>query len=299
MIFILILLLFFSFFLLIKLHIKKHQECELVSILTDYLNDKMDIKIGENINSQIAMLLNNIQENQSYLVQSALEEHDKLQSLISDLSHQLKTPLTNLKMYQSILDDDDLSVKEIQTFKEKIRTQMAKIEWIVHSLINCMRLEENIITFSVEILPVKFTIIDAIDSIQINADLKEIKLELSLEFNQRIMVLHNFNWTREVLINILDNAIKYSPVKSSINIHLETTEMYTVICISDQGMGIRAEEINQIFQRFYRSSDTKNTEGSGIGLYLSRLILEKEQAYITVESTLKKGSTFKIWLQNA
>lgn len=288
----------FSLFLLTKLYIKKRQEHALVSILTDCLNNKMDTIIDENINSQISMLLNNLQENQLYLVESSLEEHNKLQSLISDLSHQLKTPLTNLKMYQSFLDEDDLSIKEIQKFKEKMRAQMSKIEWVIHSLINCMRLEENIIDFSAEALPVKPTIVDAIDSVQFSADLKEINLKLSPQFDHRILVCHNYNWTREVLINILDNAIKYSPPRSNIDIHLEETEMYTVICVSDQGMGIHTEEINQIFQRFYRSPDTKSIEGSGIGLYLSRLILEKEHAYITVESTVKKGSTFKIWLEN-
>lgn len=298
MIFVIIaLLLMMIFYLLLIVIHKCKQERKIIYTLEDFSNNNLNVIVNETLDSQVTMLLKNIRENQEYVIESAFYEKNNLQGIISDLSHQLKNPLTNVKMYHTLLDEDDLTVEEIQLFKEKLRIQLSKIEWVIHSLINCMRLEEGSIHFEFEPLPISRTIKDAVDSIRINADVKNISIKTDC-IVQQISILHNYNWTREVFINVLENAIKYSCENTEITISINKTELYTIICITDEGIGIKENELNLIFQRFYRSTDVKNAEGSGIGLYLSRLILEKENGYITVESIYGKGSTFKIWLQN-
>lgn len=288
------------FYLLFVISSQKKQMQQIILLLKNFSNQEdIDIPITENFDSHVAMLLKYIQTQHICIEESSRKDRDKLQILISDLSHQLKTPLTNLKMYQCILDDDDLTPNEIQKFKEKLKIQISKIEWIVHSLINCMGLEENTISFSVESLPIHATILEAIESVQFSAELKNIQITLSEQFNQKISVIHNLNWTREIFINILENAIKYSDYNSEIVVNIYRTELYSIISITDFGIGIKKHELNKIFQRFYRSPEVSNIEGNGIGLYLSRLISEKENGYITVESTYKNGTTFNIWLPNS
>lgn len=133
----------------------------------------INFPINENFDSQIAMLLKALQKNQLSIIESSVKDKDMLQSLISDLAHQLKTPLTNLKMYQRILDDPSLTLEENELFKNKLKVQVSKIEWIVHSLVNCMKLEENTISFTTKSLPIKKTLIESIDSVQFSADFKK------------------------------------------------------------------------------------------------------------------------------
>lgn len=179
-----------------------------------------------------------------------------------------------------------------------MKVQISKIEWIVQSLVNCMKLEEKTISFTTKSLPLKKTIFDAIDGVQFIADLKNIRIICNESSTWNINVVHNYNWTREVFINVLENAIKYSDDNSEIFIDIFKTELYSIISISDNGIGIKKQDFNKIFQRFYRCPEVCHLNGSGIGLYLSRLILERQNGYITVESVHKKGSTFKIWLPN-
>ena len=111
-------------------------------------------------------------------------------------------------------------------------------------------------------------------------------------------LLHNRKWTAEVFENILENAIKYSDENTQIKIAVNPMEMYTAVSFSDQGIGIASSEFQDIFRRFYRSPMVRDREGAGIGLCLSKMILEKEKGYLTVESKLGKGSCFTVYLQN-
>ena len=148
-----------------------------------------------------------------------------------------------------------------------------------------------------DMYPIRNTIMQAMDSVALKAANKDIEIIATEEISD-VKVYHNFKWTREVFENILENAIKYSPCKSIIKISIEQLETYTKISIEDSGIGIRDEEYVKIFQRFYRSKDVENAEGSGIGLYLCRLILENEKGSITVKSQYGKGSVFSVFLLN-
>ena len=123
-------------------------------------------------------------------------------------------------------------------------------------------------------------------------------IRLTMEPFEDMQLYHNRRWTAEVFVNLLENAVKYTEKDGSISIRVRPCELYTEIQIADNGRGIRREELTDIFRRFYRSPEVENVEGSGIGLYLSNLILEKEKGYITAASEYGEGSCFSVFLRN-
>ena len=210
--------------------------------------------------------------------------------------HQLKTPLANLSLYTEILETGELAPEKKAEFADKMQRQIEKLNWIVESLSKMVKLEQNIDEFEVQDTKIKQTILDAVDAVYAKLEKKGIRLEME-EFDDRLLY-HNRKWTVEVFVNLLENAIKYTEPGGAIRIQVRPYELYTEIQIADTGRGIRQEELTDIFKRFYRSPEVENMEGSGIGLYLSNLILEKEKGYITAVSEYGKGSCFSVFLQN-
>ena len=253
-----------------------------------------DIREGEI--SALAAKAKRIQEKVDSGIIRAEEEKEQVKSLISNMSHQLKTPLAGLMMYREMLEDEGLDVSTRRRFLEKMKGQSEKIDWILQSLFKMVNLEQGAVVFEAEALPVRDTILDAVTASLDKADRREIEI-LTEPFEERIL-WHNRKWTAEVLVNLLENAVKYTEPGGRITISVRPMEMYTEIAVSDTGRGIRQEELTEIFKRFHRSRDVENIEGSGIGLYLSRLILEHEKGYITAASVPGEGSTFSVFLQN-
>ena len=211
------------------------------------------------------------------------------------MSHQLKTPLGNVMMYRELLETQQ-DVCQQRLFLKKMKQQLDKTDWILQSLFKMTRLEQGAIQFEAQAASIKNTLLDAVNSVYERAEKK--KIQISAVPFEDIRLLHNPKWTAEVFCNILENAVKYSKENSRIQIQVIPMELYTEIQISDEGIGIHKEELTQIFKRFYRSREVENMEGSGIGLYLARLILEKEKGYMTVTSEYGKGSSFHVFLQN-
>ena len=229
-------------------------------------------------------------------ISTAEEEKEQVKSLISNMSHQLKTPLAGLMMYREMLEDEGTDEEMRKRFLGKMKGQSEKIDWILKSLFKMVNLEQGAVVFEAEALPVRDTILDAVAASLDKADRRGIEI-LTEPFEDRLL-WHNRKWTAEVLVNLLENAVKYTEPGGCITISVNPMEMYTEIAVRDTGRGIRKEELNEIFKRFYRSRDVENIEGSGIGLYLSRLILEQEKGYMTAESELGEGSKFSVFLQN-
>lgn len=253
-----------------------------------------DIKEGEI--SALASKAKRIQEKVDLGIQSAEEEKEQVKSLISNMSHQLKTPLAGLMMYRELLEDENLDAATRKKFLVKMRYQSEKIDWILQSLFKMVDLEQGVIAFEAGSLPIKATIQDAVTAVLDKADKKEIDI-LTEDFQDRNL-WHNRKWTAEVLINLLENAVKYTRSGGQVCISVHPMELYTELRIRDTGIGIRQEEQTEIFKRFYRSKEVENLEGAGIGLYLSRMILEQEKGYIMVHSVIGEGSTFSVFLQN-
>lgn len=229
-------------------------------------------------------------------IKSNQEEKDKITGLISDLSHQLKTPLANITMYTELLKDPSLSEDERMEFIERTREQAGKMQWLMNTLLHASRLETGSMEFEVAPTAIKETLAAGISSVYAQAQEKNIAITIKEFDNCKLQ--HNRKWTIEALTNILDNAIKYSPEYTTITIQVEPMELYTRIQVQDQGIGIAREEFNLIFQRYYRSNRVEQTEGAGLGLYLAQLIFNKQGGYITVDSKPGHGSCFSLYLKN-
>lgn len=265
----------------------------LEQVLSQEKIELSDVKEGEL--SALVSKINRIQEVLGKQIEQAEEEKEQVKSLVSNMSHQLKTPLANLSVYTDILSSQNLEVPKKAEVTEKIKKQIEKLDWIIGSLGKMVKLEQNVILFRAEGNPIRQTILDAIDAIYEKAEKKEITL-LAEPYEDHLLY-HNRKWTAEVFVNLLENAVKYTDRGGEIRIRVHPYEIYTEIQFQDNGCGIHEKEITEIFKRFYRSPETEHIEGSGIGLYLSNLILEKEKGYLVVKSFYGKGSCFSVFLQ--
>lgn len=253
-----------------------------------------DVKEGEL--SALASKINRIQEILGKQIEQAQEEKEQVKSLVSNMSHQLKTPLANLSVYTDILTNQDLEAQKKAEVTEKIKKQIEKLDWMIGSLGKMVKLEQNVILFEAQGNSIRQTILEAVDAIYEKAEKKEITL--FVESYEDRLLFHNRKWTAEVFVNLLENAVKYTDRGGEIWIRVRPYEIYTEIQFQDNGCGIHEEEITEIFKRFYRSREVEHIEGSGIGLYLSNLILEKEKGYLVVKSVYGEGSCFSVFLQN-
>lgn len=224
-------------------------------------------------------------------------EKNSIKSLISDISHQIKTPIANITMYNDTLIDRELSESNRLIFLNNMKSQINKLEWLVQALIKMSRLENGIIKLNLMEYEISETIADALSSIYLKAEKKNISIRVNCHHS--IKAFYDPKWTGEAIFNILDNAVKYTCNGGSIKINVESWELFTKIDIIDSGIGIDNEEINNIFKRFYRIKSVSIIDGVGIGLYLSREIVRMESGYIKVNSQKGVGSTFSIFLPNS
>lgn len=231
-----------------------------------------------------------------YLTSSKLSEHkinlekEKIKELVSDISHQTKTPLTNINLYSQLLLEQNLD-DESKYLANEIHKQTQKLNFLIQSLVKTSRLE----TGTFQLIPQKNSfdvlITKSIEQMKKKSEIKNIKINYS---ETNVKAVFDMKWTSEALCNILDNAIKYSNKNSIINVSVKDYEMFADIIVEDNGIGISENEIEKIFGRFYRGTNVLEDEGIGIGLYLAREIIEKQNGYIYVESVINRGSVFKI-----
>ena len=224
-------------------------------------------------------------------------EKQTIQEMISDISHQVKTPIANLKMYNSTLLERRLPPEKEREFLSLMETQIGKLDFLMQSLIKTSRLEAGIISLKAEPVPIYDTIALALGSIVLPAEKK--KIGVSVSCDPALIVPHDRKWTAEALFNLLDNAVKYTDAGGKISVSVQRWEAVTRIDISDTGRGIPEAHYAQIFKRFYREDDVHDIPGIGIGLYLCREIIQKQGGYIQVKSQIKRGSTFSVFFPNA
>lgn len=221
------------------------------------------------------------------------DERDKLQSFISDISHQIKTPLTNLNLIQETLMQDVLSPNKRIEYLNLQLSQIEKLNFLIQALLKSSKLENGIINLSPKYQSINDTIFSSIEAIIGAAESKNISIVYNT--TNDYIVAHDKKWLGEALINLLDNAIKYTLPNGKVSILLTTTKDYIILSIQDTGIGITEEELPYIFKRFWRGSETK-TDGNGIGLYLCQKIVALHNGFILVDSAIYKGSCFSIYL---
>ncbi|HAK43351.1 MAG TPA: sensor histidine kinase [Clostridium sp.] len=256
---------------------------EVFSIMEDTLFSKLQYQ---------TIKLTNILKEKNRQIEN---DRNEIKSLISDIAHQLKTPITNLKIYGEILQDESLSKEERKEFNKIIILSLNRLSFLIESMIKMSRLESGVIQLKSQMNDLNDTILLAINQVQKKAKVKNI--DIKLEETAKVKITCDKNWTAEALFNILENAVKYTNENGVIKVTIQNYEMFVRIDIQDNGVGIKEDELPKIFTRFYRGKNVGDIEGIGIGLYLTREIISKQGGYIKVKSN-NKGSIFSLFLPN-
>ena len=275
---------------------KIYNKIRKLSIYTnDILNNKYNMDIREYSEGDISNLKNDLYKMTIKLKeQNELSLKDKiyLQDTLSDISHQLKTPLTSMYVINELLYDDKLDKSLKKELLNKSKKGLERIEWLITSLLKMSRLDsgsEKLILENVKLINI---INKTIEPIRIPLELKNINLNVSCSNDIKVNV--DVNWTTEALINILKNAMEHTLENGNINIVCSDNPLYTMISISDDGCGISKKDLPHIFERFYKGMSNK--ESIGIGLNMSKKIIENENGNISVKSKENEGTTFIIKL---
>lgn len=221
------------------------------------------------------------------------EERAGIKELVTDISHQIKTPMTNILLYSQLLQEQSLDIESRKLVSE-INSYSEKMEFLIQSLVKISRLETGI----VQVTPINNDI-NILTKLVVNQALikaMDKDITILIETMESNLAMFDMKWTIEAMYNILDNAVKYSREGSVIRVAYHMYELFSCIEICDEGVGILYEDIPKIFGRFYRGSNVSGEEGTGIGLYISRQIIERQGGYIRVYSKASKGSRFQIFL---
>ncbi len=242
------------------------------------------------ISYRLSRLYGIMQENQ----RKVDEERQELQMLVSDVSHQVKTPVSNLKMVTDTLLSKPVTEEEQREFLQGIWNQTDKLEFLFQALVKTSRLETGAIQLEKKDAPLIDTLAIACSGIVYAAEKKGICV--MVDCPEDLYLFHDSKWTAEAVLNLLDNAVKYTPTGGTIRISVEQWEMYVKLSVSDTGKGISESNQAAIFRRFYREEEVHEQQGVGIGLYLTREIVTRQGGYIKVVSELGKGSEFSIML---
>lgn len=223
------------------------------------------------------------------------EEKERIKTLISDISHQTRTPVANIRLYTQLLGEQNLG-EESRDCLEALESQTEKLQMLIEALVKTSRLETGILELHTKPESLKNIVERSVEQYRPKADEKNIKLEA---FTSDISAVCDAKWTEEAVCNLLDNAVKYTPDGGNITVRMSEYEIFCRIDVTDDGNGISEEEQPKIFGRFYRGKDVYNKQGVGIGLYLTRQIVSNEGGYMKVISSEGNGSTFSIFLQKA
>ena len=242
------------------------------------------------ISHRLERLYNTMQENR----RKVEEEKAELQSLVSDISHQTKTPIANLKMLNDTLLTRSVSEEKRREFLQATENQLDKLDFLIRAMVKTSRLETGVIVLEKKDAAIADTLATAVNGIL--APMEKKQIILSVDCPEDLTVAHDSRWTSEAMFNLLDNAVKYTPAGGSIHVTVRVWELYVKIDVADTGRGIPESTQATIFKRFYREESVHDVDGIGIGLYLAREIIAMQGGYIKVSSAIGKGSTFSVFL---
>ncbi|MEC0203009.1 HAMP domain-containing sensor histidine kinase [Paenibacillus lautus] len=273
----------------------RYREIEKLSVyLREISSGNVTLDVRDNKEGELSILKNDI-----YKVTRMLSEHrsllqrDKLHltDAISDISHQLKTPLTSMTVMADLLSAPDLPPAKRTEFTHHIRIQLERIDWLVSSLLKLSKMDAKTIQFKKDRIPMKSLIRKALEPVMIPMDIKG--QTISIAGDDNVSFVGDFNWTAEAVINILKNGVEHTPEGGAITISFSENALYTEIVIADNGKGIPKEDLPYIFKRFYKGKNA--SEGSiGIGLAMAQSIIASQNGVIDVTSDSEKGTQFRI-----
>lgn len=220
------------------------------------------------------------------------EDRDKIKTLISDISHQTKTPVANIILYAQLLEEAELP-KESGQLLQALEGQAVKLTFLIDNLVKMSRLESGIIQVKPHEQAVQLLLEDVKGQIAPAAEKKGIRLHFEKTQDRAVF---DEKWTAEALYNLLSNAVKYTAAGGSVSVFTESYQYFVRIEVRDTGIGIAEEEQARVFARFYRSEEAAEEEGVGIGLYLAREIIQEQEGYIRLQSAKGKGASFYVYI---
>lgn len=286
-------------FLLDFLHNRYHDDLlEQITLLIEALVEQQErIVFPENEDTLTARLQHQLLKLRNILTaqnQMLAQEKEQIKTLISDISHQIKTPVAAANTFAQLLDDKELSDEERSEYIATLQTSLEKLTFLTNSLIKMSRLESGMISLKPEKNSLNDIILQAVKTVYAKA--KEKNITITFDCEQNFEAVLDFNWTAEAITNVLDNAVKYTPNGGIVGLEITEYPSYLRLDISDNGIGIPEEEQAKIFGRFYRGKYSAGIDGVGIGLYLTRDIIQKQHGYIKVRSD-KNGSSFSVFVR--
>lgn len=251
------------------------------------------LQIDENSEDEFSLLDNQIYRTTVKFreqAENSRKDKENLQKSLSDISHQLKTPLTSIiVMVENILDDDDMPLEIRREFLNDIKHNTNTISFLVQSLLKLSKLDAEAVKFRYEQVEVKSIVDECIKNTAVMAEILGVRLETDCN---DIILNCDRKWLCEAITNIIKNCIEHSQ-NGNIKITADQNKLYTKISIKDNGSGITKEDLPHIFERFYKGKNSSD-DSVGIGLSLAKTIIEKQGGYISVSSELNKGSEFVI-----
>ena len=272
---------------------KEKEINEVIKIIEEINNKNYSFKMKDVNEEDLSLLKNEIYKTTIMLNElSEISKKDKkeLEESLEDISHQLKTPLTSiLIMVDTLLDDENMNQDTREDFLRNMKREVMNINFLVKSILKLSRLDTNTVKFISKKESVKEIINEAILNVSLLSDLKNVKIETNLSDS---FITCDYKWQIEALTNILKNSIEHSYENNKVLIESSENNAYVKITIKDFGSGIAKEDINHIFERFYKGKDS-DYDSIGIGLALSKSIIEKQNGKISVASS-ENGTTFTI-----
>ena len=258
-----------------------------------------EAKAGEEtLYARLESRLVRIQEMLNGRTEAAEKSKDEIQKLISEIAHQMRTPLANIRTYQELLEEEwskngAKTDENVDNYLSAMRSGEQQLEFLTEGFVKMSRLEQNMIQIRKEETDLLKTVRNSLGRIQKRAEEKQIAFRI--EMPQEVKCPHDANWIGEAIDNVLDNAVKYSRPGGIIEMKIQKNEMHAKITVKDNGLGIENGEEHKIFQRFYRGKYVTTQKGYGIGLYLARKIVSLHGGFMIAKNRYpEKGLMIEI-----
>lgn len=276
-----------------------HSESKKINEITKYIEEinrgNYKLNIEENTEDELSILKNELYKITIMLkevAENSQKDKTTLKDSLSDISHQIKTPITSiLIMLDNILSDENMPEDIKKDFIKDIKREIVNIKFLVESILKLSKIDSNSIKFIKKEVLIKDIINEAVKNVSMLSELKNI--EIIVSGDDSIKTICDLKWQVEAITNILKNCIEHSYENRKIYINYNQNNMYTELKIEDNGTGIDAKDLPHIFERFYKGKNS-SSDSVGIGLALSKSIIESNNGYIQVDSKLNKGTTFII-----
>lgn len=279
--------------------LRRYKEIEKLSgYLRNISNGNYSMDIRDNEEGELSILKNEIYKVTLMLSKQGeflKKDKEKLADAISDISHQLKTPLTSMMVMIDLLSEENLNLEKRIEFTKNIEMQLERMDWLLTSLLKLSKIDAGTITFKKDKVKVSELIKKAMSPLLIPMELKEQKI--IVDGNENTSFTGDLNWSIEAIVNIVKNCIEHTKNKGVISIFYEENPLYTEIKILDNGSGIEKEDLPYIFKRFYKGKNA--SAGSvGIGLAMAKSIIVSQNGDISVRSKKNQGTEFSIKFYN-